>query len=837
MPHFVFHILPNAHLDPVWLWDWREGLNEGVTTVSTVLDLMDEFPELTFIRGESVIYQHIQKTAPRLFDRILRKIETGRWDVVGGTVIQPDTNLISTEVLCRQFEQGLRYFQKTFGLRPKIAWQADSFGHSAGLPNVFSDFGIEGFAFTRPQRGQFPLEEAAFWWEGDWGNKVLCYRQHWPWYCNGRTNVPRVLNMTLEGASKHDLTNVGVLVGLGNHGGGPTRKHLQEIETWSRQHPEVRVQYSTMHRLFEVLREEITLKTSTPIPTVRGDLGFCLRGCYSSVQKFKRLYRDAETLVVAAEQANALICAMQKNPGESLSEAWDALLFNAFHDILPGSSIERTYDEQMAWVGGAIHRAQCVQFSALNLLAAEVDMTVPAARRKDLPRDVPVLLWNHLPRVFRGLVEIETSLDYRPIDEFKDRPSLLPVVVYNSRKKLIPHQVIETEHSSMPNVPWRRRVLVPVEIPAWGWTVVRMGWRDRASKRSYGVCSVRKAPRPLLTYGSWKLRVMDDHLEFSHLGKNVFGKNRGPELVVVEDPWGSWGGMVEEIDSFCLEKITEKWSLKKHYILEEGPLRAKLWTRWEGKNSWVELTFTLENNLPMVECEARLLWNERSARLKLVLPCRGELEYDVPAGKVYRQVQGQVPGGRWVTRKNKETLVGFASDVLGDFDAPHDELRVTLARATRYANDVVTGPHEQPWRPAVDCGELKCRFALFGEDMLPDHAADLLLHQPTSLIASPTGGTLPREGSIGGLSSLFCRVLSVQMDGPDTLQVRIQNRHHQSESVRLDLQGDSIELGTLRPQQISTYLLKRHRGRFACIQENRGVRNGSTSRESSGSVR
>ena len=89
----TIHLIGNAHLDPVWLWDRREGLNEGITTVRTMLDLMDEFPEMTFIRGESAIYQHVEKYDPPTFARIKKMVQAGRWDVVGGTCIQPDTNL------------------------------------------------------------------------------------------------------------------------------------------------------------------------------------------------------------------------------------------------------------------------------------------------------------------------------------------------------------------------------------------------------------------------------------------------------------------------------------------------------------------------------------------------------------------------------------------------------------------------------------------------------------------------------------------------------------------------------------------------------------------------
>src|SRR5262245_8124252 len=117
----TIHIIPNSHLDPVWLWDWREGLNEGIITCRAILSLMDEFPDLTYIRGESAIYSHIQKHDPLTFAQIRQRMAEGRWEVIGGTMIQPDTNLPATETLVRQFTEGLSYFQRELGQRPTVA--------------------------------------------------------------------------------------------------------------------------------------------------------------------------------------------------------------------------------------------------------------------------------------------------------------------------------------------------------------------------------------------------------------------------------------------------------------------------------------------------------------------------------------------------------------------------------------------------------------------------------------------------------------------------------------------------------------------------------------------
>src|SRR5689334_720474 len=128
---YTFHLIGNAHLDPVWLWDWREGLNEGIITTRTILDLMDEDRELTFIRGEAAQYEHMEVHAPDVFERVRNYIKAGRWDVVGGTYVQPDTNLPATETLLRHFMHSQEYFESRFGQRVHVAWAADSFGHSA----------------------------------------------------------------------------------------------------------------------------------------------------------------------------------------------------------------------------------------------------------------------------------------------------------------------------------------------------------------------------------------------------------------------------------------------------------------------------------------------------------------------------------------------------------------------------------------------------------------------------------------------------------------------------------------------------------------------------------
>ena len=793
----IFHLLPNAHLDPVWLWDWREGLNEGITTVQTVLNLMDEYPDLTFLRGEAAIYRHIQKFAPDLFRRIRQKIEQGRWDVVGGTWVQPDSNLASTETLCGHFERALAYFEKELGVRPRVAWQADSFGHTAGWPNILHSFGMKGFAFTRPQRKEFAMKSPLFHWRGDHGNRLLCYRQHGMWYCSERSNVPDILDETLAACQTQPWQNVGVLIGLGNHGGGPTRKHLEDVERWRAKHPEIELRYSTLHGLFHALEKEIAGEAGTKVPEVHGEFGYCLRGCYSSVQKFKALYRRTEQALTGAGIAQAMI-----GGTELPAEAWETILFNSFHDILPGTSIERAMEEQMASTGMVFHQSQKAGFEAMNILAEKVDTRVPKPATPDAPTLVPVLVWNPLPRPYSGPVEIEISLDYRPLFHFRNRANELPVGLFDDGGKALPFQEIDTEHSSMPEFPWRKRVVTHLDVPALGWQVVRMGVVTKKvaqPKPANSSFSVKGG----IAGNDWKITVNGGALQIHRKGKNLFPGGKQMRLIVAEDPWGSWGGMSEEPDAWQLDQVREEWPLVQSQILETGPERARLWTRWQGKQSWLELTFDICRGVPWVSVHGRLLWNERSARLQLVLPSSGPAVCDVPGSVTTRHQRGQVPIGRWFVRTDKRgKCMGVANDVLSDADFLPYEVRLTLARASRYANDVKTASTDEPWRPAVDCGELKFRLNLFSDGMDPDHVAEALTAAPVTLPVRPSPGVLPGHGSLGRLTPSTVRLLAAHRDASGRLNLRLQNRGKRKVRAEFYMGTRKYCACVLGPQQI-----------------------------------
>jgi alpha-mannosidase len=687
-------------------------------------------------------------------------VKDGRWDVVGGTVVQPDTNMPGTETFLRHFQEGQAYFRSRFGRVPSIAWAADSFGHSAGLPNVLAAAGMEGIAFTRT--GPVVPAKPAFWWESPTGARVLAYRLTVGWYGCERDAMPKRLDLAIAEAGKCDLRNIGLFFGLGNHGGGPTRRHLLDVRAWTQAHPEIRVVYSGLHRLFDDIRAE-----NRDLPVHRGELNFCLRGCYSAVAKLKFTYRKAEALVNRAERTVTAIGAKA-----DLGEAWDAVLFNSFHDILPGTSIERAFDDQIGQLGGALYQAQRAELTALNALAMRVDTTVPAVAG-DHPQAVPFLLWNPHPQEYRGHVELETCLDARPLRNYKGRASEVPIEVRGPNGRRVAFQQLAHEHLFFPaDCTWRKRVVVPVTLPPLGWAVYTLGW-------------VEGAPRPVMAPLRPQVRV-DGH-------EIVLWDKARLSAVTVEDGLGSWGDFSEQPDLCNLQTVRHRWRVNEATQVETGPERATWWVKLTGGLSRVELLIHQYRDRDPIEIAARVVWNDNAARLKLIFANFGKTaEYEVLGGTVTRGACGEVPGGCWVKGR-----YGVATDALYNFNLHDGHLQATVCRGTKYAWG---GNHDlpnEPWRPTVDVGELKFRF-LVTRDLtaLPRLARELEM-PPIIQSVPPTTGKLPRTGTLGATN---LTLLSLQSDVKTTV-VRLQNDTGRRQTAKFR----GIALGALNAGEIGTW--------------------------------
>ncbi len=169
------HMIGNAHIDPVWLWQWQEGFHEVKATFRSALDRMQEFDDFIFVSSSAAFYEWVENSDPAMFAEIQQRVQQGRWGIVGGWWVEPDCNIPSGESFVRHSLYGQRYFKEKFGRIARTGFNVDSFGHTGSLPQILKKSGIDYYAFLRPMPHERSLPSRLFWWEADDGSRVLTF--------------------------------------------------------------------------------------------------------------------------------------------------------------------------------------------------------------------------------------------------------------------------------------------------------------------------------------------------------------------------------------------------------------------------------------------------------------------------------------------------------------------------------------------------------------------------------------------------------------------------------------------------------------------------------------
>jgi len=158
----TLHLICNAHLDPVWLWEWEEGAGEALSTFRTAARFCEEYEEFVFNHNEAVLYKWVEMYEPELFVRIQNLVKERKWHILGGWYLQPDCNMPSGESLVRQILYGKLYFQEKCGVEPKTAMNFDPFGHTRGLVQILKKAGYTSYLFCRPDKKHLALPSYDF---------------------------------------------------------------------------------------------------------------------------------------------------------------------------------------------------------------------------------------------------------------------------------------------------------------------------------------------------------------------------------------------------------------------------------------------------------------------------------------------------------------------------------------------------------------------------------------------------------------------------------------------------------------------------------------------------
>ncbi|HNT33826.1 MAG TPA: hypothetical protein PKH07_02390, partial [bacterium] len=350
-------LIGHGHIDMNWLWTSWETLQCCHDTFRQVLAFMEEFPDFKYSQSQASTYQYIERIDPAMFRKIQERVREGRWEILGGTVDEGDTNLSSGEALARSLLLGQRYFREKFGRIARVSWCPDNFGHAAQLPQIL---GLAGLKYFYGHRCQPKIGCSN--WVGPDGSRLINYST--PTY-NGEVD-----NRLREAPAEYDPEHKSMIwvYGVGDHGGGPSRQDitraiaLQDMPGF----PEIR--FGTAEEFFKSKESQ-----AKDYPTYQGELQYIFEGCYTSIARIKEGNRRCENLLYATDMLVALMgLDGYPFPQEQLRDAWHKLTFNQFHDILCGSATHEANRESIALYDAAIAIAEEVCFCGLRQLASRV---------------------------------------------------------------------------------------------------------------------------------------------------------------------------------------------------------------------------------------------------------------------------------------------------------------------------------------------------------------------------------------------------------------------------------------------------------------------------------
>lgn len=349
----------HTHIDVAWLWTLEQTKEKTQRSFSTVLRLMEKYPEYKFMSSQAQLYAYLKQESPETYAQVKKMIAEGRWEVEGAMWVEADCNLSSGESLVRQVLFGKRFFKQEFDVDSKVLWLPDVFGYSAALPQILQKSGVNRFVTSKISWNEtncVPYD--IFNWRGIDGTEIFSYfltaqnqvRGQEP--ANGTTYVSSTKPAMIAGAwnrmQQKELTDQVInTFGYGDGGGGPTAEMLEmrrRMENGFGECPNARIGTAT-----EFLKHVSAMAENDPkLPVWDGELYLEYhRGTYTSIARNKRNNRKSEFAYQNAEFFSSMGHELLDldYPQESLNKGWERILLYQFHDIIPGSSIKEVYED------------------------------------------------------------------------------------------------------------------------------------------------------------------------------------------------------------------------------------------------------------------------------------------------------------------------------------------------------------------------------------------------------------------------------------------------------------------------------------------------------------
>jgi alpha-mannosidase len=695
-----FNLLGHAHLDMAWLWTTSETYQVAQRTFISVLNLQQYYPNLILGHTTSALYFWLEQNCPKLFEYIQEAVNSGQWEILGGMWVEPEVNIVAGESIVRQLLYGQKYLEAKFGQITKVAWLPDSFGFSWQLPQIFKQAGIEYFVTGKlhwNDTTKFP--HPLFWWQAPDGTKLITLMS--PPNVAGvmDTNPLTMINYALEWEKETGIKDIFWLPGVGDHGGGPTRDMLEVQERWQKSPFFPDIKFTTAKKYLD----KITADNKDPLPIWNDELYLEFhRGCYTTHADQKKLNRQAEQLLYEVELFISVESLINKNLDIENSNfrqkikniiegLWKQVLFNQFHDILPGTSITEVFLEANKQWQEVITIGENILGECLRRISNQIDLPEPPH-----PDARPIFVFNSLNWERSEVVEIALPC----------RGNWAVYDLYNNS--------IDSQNNKGEFI-----LFEAPNVPSIGYLVYWLVPRETEQPET------DKNQEDFILENNY-LRVVIDKLTgdiqsiFDKENQREVLKQAGNQLEFFEDKgqyWDAWNINPDyqkyPLESAQLETIT--WQ-------QRGAIRSSIRVVKKFRKSLLTQDYILDVNSPILKIVNHINWEETHVLLKAVFPLNYESDFlscEIPCGVITHptkpkteteRAKWEVSALRWADLSNEQYGVSLLNDCKYGYDSQPDQLRLTLLRSPIWPDTLADKgthqftyalyPHQGNWQSA-----------------------------------------------------------------------------------------------------------------------------------------
>lgn len=760
----------HTHIDVAWLWTVSQTREKSARSFSTVLSLMEQYPEYIFMSSQPQLYKFVKEDYPEVYERIKERVKEGRWETEGAMWLEADCNLTSGESLVRQVLFGTRFFEKEFGIKNKILWLPDVFGYSAALPQILKKSGIDYFMTTKISWNEYnKMPYDTFMWKGLDGTEILTHfittsdyqdpiKSHFTTY-NGKLKPDEVMG-TWQRYQHKDMNNdVLISFGYGDGGGGTTIEMLENARRMEKGIPGCpKVKIGNSLDYFKRLEQKVM--NNKRLPKWAGELYLEYhRGTYTSMARNKKYNRKSEFLYQDVEllsTINSLVTNESRYEQEKINHGWEGILLNQFHDILPGSSIKEVYEDSEKQYLQILKEGKELANNAMRSIAANIALS-----------EASVVVFNQL------------SFDRSDVVEFELPEGCDNAAVYDYLGNAVLSQKVDGN----------KVIFFAENVPAKGYKAFKLLKTQAEALNKEEAKKINGLSNEFFNISfdsEYNITSIFDKVNDRELLKNG---ERANVLQAFEDRphnFDAW-----DINIYYQEKMWEVNEVLSIKLTENGPLRTTVRIERKFLDSTIIQDINLFTVIPRIDFVNHVDWKERHILLKSAFPVdihTDKATYDIQYGNVERPTHWntswdyarfEVCAHKWADLSEDGYGVSLLNDCKYGHDIKDGVMRLTLLKSA-------TDPN-----PDADLGKHEFTYSLY------PHAGDwkeagtvpmsYKINCPMlSLVEEKHEGTLPTEFSLVSVDkeNIIVEVVKKAEDS-DNIIIRLYECHNRRTKATL----------------------------------------------------